>query len=413
LILLLNEIAQEQGGMDFFIMPDSDDLANIPQDPKNPLTSEKVRLGQFLFHETALAIEPLKESAMFTYSCASCHSAGSGFQAGKAQGIGEGGLGFGLFGSQRIINPDYQAHEIDAQDVRSPSIVNTAYQKVQTWDGKFGATDINVGTESEWFPTTPTSVNHLGYEGIESQAIGALDVHRQNIDISHLEQFGYRELFDAAFPNFPVESRYTEETVGLAIAAYERTVFTQQAPFQRWLKGDLTAMSEPQKQGAILFFNKANCNSCHTGAALNTMSFHALGMNDLAGDVHGVISETSKQGRGGFTDKIDDYYKFKTPQLYNLKDSPFYGHGASFTSIRQVIEYKNEARPENINVPTSQLASDFIPLHLTVEEIEQLVEFIEAGLHDPNLDRYEPSTIPSNLCFPVADPVSVVDLGCD
>lgn len=88
--------------MSAFILPDSDDFDNIPQDMSNPLTAEKIALGQMLYHETALATEGVNESRSGTWSCASCHHAASGFKAGIPQGIGEGGEGFGLTGEGRV-----------------------------------------------------------------------------------------------------------------------------------------------------------------------------------------------------------------------------------------------------------------------------------------------------------------------
>ena len=130
------------------------------------------------------------------------------------------------------------------------------------------------------------------------------------------------------------------------------------------------AMNEQELAGALLFFdkNKANCVSCHTGPALNATEFHALGMHDLD-EVSEMVFMTSefgseKSGRGGFTGKAEDLYKFKVPQLYNLKDSPFYGHGSSFRNLRDLMEYKNAAVAENTNVPSQQLADDFVPLGL-------------------------------------------------
>ena len=172
-----------------------------------------------------------------------------------------------------------------------------------------------------------------------------------------------------------------------------------------------------KKKGAILFFGKANCSSCHNGPALNSMSFHAIGMKDL----YEVAEETfntsasdgANLGRGSFTKNAADNHKFKVPQLYNLEETPFYGHGSSFRTIRDVVDYKNKAIPENSNVPTEQLASEFIPLNLSDEEVDQLTAFITHGLRDPNLMRYQPTTLPSGLCTPFNDTQARTDLGCN
>jgi cytochrome c peroxidase len=144
----------------------------------------------------------------------------------------------------------------------------------------------------------------------------------------------------------------------LAIAAYERTLLPNQSPFQRWLKGDYNAMSADEIEGAKLFFDKAQCFTCHSGPALNDMEFHALGMKDLEGaEVLTVIDEGTKKGRGGFTGNADEDYQFKTPQLYNLKDVQFFGHGGSFNTVKDVIIYKNNAIAENSGVPENKLSN--------------------------------------------------------
>jgi len=113
-----------------------------------------------------------------------------------------------------------------------------------------------------------------------------------------------------------------------------------------------------------------------------------------------------------FTKNEADNYKFKVPQLYNLADSPFYGHGASFTSLKDLVNYKNKAIKENVNVPSNKLDENFKPLGLTDLEVDQLVQFLKKSLHDPNLDRYVPKALPSGNCFPNNDEVSVEELGC-
>jgi len=413
---LLNRESNGQG-LNFFRLPESDDLAEIPEDPRNPLTPEKVELGRLLYHETGLGIAPMQELGEASYSCASCHFASAGFQANRHQGIGEGGTGFGINGEGRIANPDYEEENLDVQPIRSPAALNVAYQEVMLWNGQFGATGPNAGTEYAWSEETPKEVNHLGYQGVESQAIAGLEVHRLAIDTAFLRTTGYKELFDAVFPNFVESERYTRETAGLAIAAYERTLLANQAPFQQWLRGQSDAMTAQEKRGALLFFGKAECGSCHTGPALNTMDFYAYGMGDLWDCPEPSFEAPSDHpvrfGRGGFTERPADQYKFKVPQLYNLSDSPFYGHGATFRSIREVVEYKNEAVPENEEVPEQQLAEEFAPLDLTDEEVADITAFLERALHDPNLERYEPEALLSGNCFPFNDPVAREELGCE
>ena len=370
-----------------------------------------------LFHDTGIALDPEVPSGAGTYSCASCHFAGAGFQAGRHQGIGEGGLGFGLNGEGRDADPSYEAAFLDVQPTRTPSAMNNAYQEVMLWNGQFGATGPNVGTEYSWQIGTPKQENILGFQGLETQAIAGLDVHRLLIDRDFLDQTGYTQLFDAAFPDIEAEDRYSRITAGLAIAAYERTLLANRAPFQHWLQGQKQAMSELEKEGALLFFDKAGCADCHTGPALSSMAFYALGMDDLRNcpepTFRAPAFSRENLGRGGFTDQPDDMYKFKVPQLYNLADSPFYGHGASFRSIAEVIQYKNQAVPQNQSVPAAQLAVAFRPLNLTDSEVEAIALFLAKSLRDPELERYVPESLLSGLCFPNNDPISQVDLNCN
>lgn len=408
------EKASPNGSIDFFVLPESDDLSAIPQDPDNPLTPVKVELGKLLFHETALAIHPKLAGGAGTYSCASCHHARAGFQAGRIQGIGEGGTGFGILGEGREPHALYPFDSLDVQPIRTPSALNSAYQEVQLWNGQFGAKGMNAGTESSWTAGTPKEVNHLGYAGVETQAIAGMNVHRLGMD-SILSIEAYRAYFDEAFPEFTDEQRYTNECAGLAIAAYERTLLANKSPFQQWLGGNHAAMNDDEKRGAILFFGKAGCVDCHTGPALNSMEFHGLGMADFEGTgIYGMSpDDATKKGRGGFTNEAADMFKFKVPQLYSLSYSPFYGHGATFTTVRDVIVYKNAGIPENADVPLTQISEEFIPLGLSDEEIDMLTAFIENALDDKDLLRYEPVELPSGSCFPNNDEQSRIDLGCE
>lgn len=409
-------IDQSQGeGLNFFTMPDSDEYNKIPQDPKNPLTTEKVALGQMLFHETALSVHSKVAEGAMTYSCASCHHAGGGFQACKPQGIGDGGAGYGTHGEGRDMHSFYQESQIDVQPIRTPSAMNSAYQSVTLWNGQFGAGDLNMGTESNWTAGTPKEKNHLGYLGLEIQAIAGLGVHRMDFTKEMAEDLGYMPYFNQVFSDFPEDRRYTLETAGLAIAAYERTILANQSPFQKWLKGDLHAMTEQEKNGAIVFFEKSNCADCHTGPALSSDQFNAIGLNDLVGD-HIFQSDPNSDahhGRGGFTGKAEDMFAYKVPQLYNMQDSPFFGHGSSFTTINAIVRYKNDAVKQNPKVPDSALDETFVPQNLSENEIQDLVAFLKDGLYDPDLYRYEPAAVLSGQCFPNNDPISRTDLGCN
>ncbi len=400
--------------LDYFMLPESQNLSSIPQDPNNPLTPEKVALGAFLFHETALGSNPKNSHMLQTYSCASCHHAKAGFQSGNIQGIGEGGLGFGIFGEERV--PDETIPHHDAQAIRTPTVLNVAFQSNVGWNGSFGSRGKNIGTQHLWQTNTIHEVNRFNMEGVETHTIAALDLHGMKIDENLLEMSSYKKLFDQVFADQEENDRYSKFNAAMAISAFQRTVVANNSPWQLYLKGDKSALSEEEKEGALLFFTKANCVSCHTGPALNSMEFYALGTKDLVDCEEPTLytseSSTENLGRGGFTQEEEDLYKFKVPQLYNLKRLNFLGHGSSFSSIRDIIEYKNNGTPENSRVPNSQLAEEFAPLGLNSQEIDKLSYFIEHSLYDGNLTRYTPNSLPSGLCFPNADYRSKEDMGC-
>lgn len=418
----LREQVEDAGGASgaaAFVLPDSRDLAKIPQDPLNPLTPEKVALGQMLFHETAIAINPLDPSNKGAYSCASCHSADAGFVSGLTQGMGEGGSGFGPKGGLRELAANMLSI-VDVQPISVPAALNTAWQSVMLHNGQFGATGLNRGTEYAWTADTPKAVNRLGYEGVETQAIAGLAVHRliddkqpKKTSASVLgKDAKYLEMFAAAYPQKPEQNRVNQETAGLAIAAYERTLIADKAPFQNWLRGDSQALTNNQKLGASVFFGQGQCVACHTGPSLASMKFAALGLRDLDTAPGAIIKDPKFQevlGRGSFTGLAADMFTFKVPQLYNLKDHAGYGHGASLTSIRAVLDYKNRAKPENPRVSATALAPEFQPLGLSELQLSALADFLENGLYDPDLKRYQPQALPSGNCFPNNDTVARKD----
>lgn len=414
LLTTLNK-ASKNGSADHFILAQSDDYAAIPQDPHNPITKEKVKLGKMLFFETGIALSPTKEAGKKTYSCASCHVPSAGFRPGNAQGIADGGVGFGRNGENRAKIDAYREWELDVQGVRPLSVLNVAYVENTTWNGRFGGNGVNINTSHRWSAEDGTELNEEGLAALETQNIEGLEVHRMEITEEVLDIYGYRPYFDAAFEDFPEEERYSKVTASFAISAYLRTLLTNEAPFQHYLKGDKEALTEQEKKGALLFFGKAKCYHCHRDKNLGANEFYAIGVKDLYET--GRAFNTSKEdirnlGRGEFTGRLEDNYKFKIPQLYNLGDAPFYFHGSSFTDLKAVVEYFNTGIPENDNVPASQIARQFKPLGMTQEEIEDLTAFLDNSLSDPNLQRYVPEAVLSGYCFPNNDVFSRIELGC-
>lgn len=402
--------------LDYYKLPDENNFTAIPAGIGNPLTEEKVLLGKMLFHETAIARDANQSSMVGTFSCSSCHVASAAFTAGNIQGIADGGVGFGLDGGGRSMSDAYEEAEIDAQGARPLSMLGVAYVENSMWAGRFGAHGANAEVEEVWgVHDHATELNFLGLSGLETQNIEGTVTHRLNIDSYVLDTIGYRRYFDAAFPEWPEAGRYGREALSFALSAYIRTLLPNQAPWQKWLKGDLDAMSFDEKEGAILFFGKAGCYRCHNGPALNGNTFQAIGVNDLC-DVGGLrtgVDDTRNLGRGDFTRNPADNFKFKVPQVYNTKDMPFFFHGSSHSSLESLIEYFNNGVAENPRVPESQLSEFFHPLGLTDEEVSYLKSFLADGLYDPDLNRYVPDQTLSGNCFPNNDTQSRLEIGCE
>lgn len=403
----------ESGQASYYILPEESDLNSIPQDPENKLTEEKVLLGKLLFFDTGFGLDSKHGSGEATYSCASCHIPEKGFRPNNVQGIADGGIGYG---QARRINPDYVESELDVQEARPLSLVNVAYVTNTSWNGSFGMSGSNIGTEGVWSQLEETERNHLGYQGLETQNIQGMITHRIRVNKSLTDEYGYTGMFDVSFPEFVRSQRYSTFTASLAISAYLRTVLSNEAPFQQWLKGDHTAMTQQEKEGALLFFGKAACTNCHYKKNLGSDEFHALGVKDMDQNPRSLKSNnpTARRnlGRGGFTLDTKDNYKFKVPGIYNIGDSDHFFHGSSVTTLEELIDYKNNAVKENDRVDGDYMSKKFVPLYLDDKEKKQLVAFVRNALRDPDLLRYQPDQVLSGNCFPNNDKPSVDALGC-
>lgn len=150
-------------------------------DSEKPDNDPRVKLGKLLFHETTLALNPSSNIALGTYSCASCHFADAGFQAGRFQGIGDGGFGFGSNGEDRAVVSGYTSVMADIQPIRSPSLLNAAYQDITNWDGSMGGVGENIELNVD-LTGTRAEFNDFGLYGLETYAISGIEAHHMAID---------------------------------------------------------------------------------------------------------------------------------------------------------------------------------------------------------------------------------------
>jgi cytochrome c peroxidase len=307
----------------------------IPED--NLLTPEKVELGKWLFFDPRL-------SGDGSLACVSCH------------------LPDQAWTTNRPLSPAYPTN---MERRNSQTLVNVAYIKVLIWDGRAGA--------------------------LEKQALGPIQnpLHmNQNLDllVEKLKTIpAYEKRFQQVFG-----TTVTPDVLGKALAAFERTLVSRNAPFDRYMTGDWQAMSEGALRGMALFKGKARCILCHNGPNFTDSQFHHLGVPDtpLSSDplVQAAIRFDAKRmnvpeyqsvkddlGRYLVTKAAKDRGAFKTPTLRHVTQREPYMHNGAFQSLNDVIDfYDGGAGAVAGKSPLIQ------PLGLTAEEKRDLLAFLQA-----------------------------------
>lgn len=278
-------------------------MAPPPVPADNPMTPEKVELGRRLFYETRLSING-------TTSCATCHDQKLGFTDGKAQAVGATG---------------------EVHPRNSMGLANIGYASVLTWGNPLMTT-----LEAQ------ALVPLLGEDPIE---IGMSK--RQGEILADLEaDVDYRSRFQEAFPG--EEKPVNLSNIAKAIASFQRTLLSFDAPFDRAQRGDLRAMSPAARRGAELFFSeRLECAHCHDqpffSDAIQTarmrrpqIFFHNTGLFNIGGT---GAYPVGGQGIYEVTQQPADMGKFKAPSLRNIAVTGPYFHDGSAATLEEVIEH--------------------------------------------------------------------------
>ena len=294
-----------------FLLPDQ------PVAPSHNLTTPaRVELGKTLFFDPRL-------SANGNMSCATCHNPSLGWSDGLPTGRGHNG------------------RELDRA---TPTVINTAFNSIQMWDGR-----------------APS---------LEAQALGPLEAKvEMAADFDAVFELltqtqGYVDAFEAAYPGEEI----SKETIGKAIAAFERTVVSNNSPFDQWIRGDAQAMNAQQVRGFSLFMNpaKGNCAECHSGANFTDNSFHNLGLQSSLGPDADL---------GRFNEKPIGILRsaFKTPTLRDIDLTAPYFHDGSANTLKEVmVHYVNGP------VDGASASPAFKPSNLTDAEQDDIVAFMQA-----------------------------------
>jgi cytochrome c peroxidase len=298
----------------------------IPAD--NPQSDAKVELGKQLYFDPRLSYDG-------TISCASCHDPKKGWS-------NEDNFATGIKGQRGGRN--------------SPTIINSAYFPLQFWDGR---ADL-----------------------LEGQALGPI---ANPIEMGHTIEAcveclnaipGYKKQFQAVFGG-PA----TDKRIAQAIAAFERTVLSGDAPYDRFKAGDEKALSPAAKRGMELFFNKAHCSACHSGPNFSDAAFHNIGV--------GMDKEKPDEGRKVVSKLEGDRGSFKTPGLRDIAKSHPYMHDGSLKTLEEVVEHYNKG-----GIANDQLDEEIYPLKLTKEEVADVVTFMKEGLASSKYPLVTPPKLP-------------------
>ncbi len=287
----------------------------IPFPEENPFTEAKAKLGQMLYFDPRLSRSNMQ-------SCASCHNPSFAWGDGLPKGVGD---------------------HMDELGRRSPTILNAAWSEALMWDGRF--------------------------ETLEEQALGPIQAGvEMNMPLDELIEKlgqieGYPPLFAAAFDG---DAEITPDRIAMAIATYERTVISGEAPFDRWIKGQRRAISASAQRGFEVFNGKARCAACHSGWRFTDDSFHDIGLPD--DDI----------GRGAeLPGIVKMQHAFKTPGLRNIDQRAPYMHDGSLATLIDVVEHYDRGGAQR-----PSLSDDMRPLRLTEQEKRDLVAFMEALTSD-------------------------------
>lgn len=283
----------------------------IPTDPPalpgNAATTAKVELGKMLYFDPRL-------SASHAISCSSCHNIGLGGADAEPTSIG---------------------HRWQHGGRNAPTVLNAVFNKVQFWDGRA--------------------------KDLEQQAGGPMvnPVEMASPEAHVAEQLrgipGYGDLFAKAFAN--EAGPITLANAQKAIAVFEATLITPNAPFDRFLKGEVNALSSTQKAGLAAFMDKG-CSSCHNGINIGGGMYAPFGVVEKPG---AELLPANDKGRLMVTRTPSDEYVFKVPTLRNIALTAPYFHTGQAWDLRQAVAVMG----------TSQLG-----VQLTDDDIDKITTFL-------------------------------------
>jgi len=292
----------------------------LPKKPLSPADNQpspdRIELGKALFFDPRLSSDS-------NLSCSSCHNPMFGWTDGMTTAKGS---------KSKVLRR------------ASPTIVNTGYNTLMMWDGRKSS--------------------------LEDQAMGPMEsMDEMAMDLKALFTWlntepTYVAMFAKAYPGEAIDSK----TVSKAISSFERTVVSNNSPFDHWLRGDKKAMTKQQIVGFRLFVdpNKGNCAVCHQAPNFTDGGFHNIG---LASYDH----ENPDVGRYAIKPVASMKGAFKTPTLRDITLTAPYFHDGSSKTLADVVDHYSQG-----GVSKMDLSPDIKPLNLSQEEKDAIVAFMHA-----------------------------------
>ena len=291
------------------------DSVNIP---KTPQQEAKIELGKMLWFDPRLSLSG-------KVSCNTCHDL-------STNGADTKPLSIGYAGRKGTVN--------------SPTVFNAEKQIAQFWDGR-----AKTLAEQATGPIT----NPLEMAMTPELAEGVI----RSIP-------GYRPYFEKAFGS----KNPTFSEIAEALAAFETTLTTPSAPFERYLKGDKNALTQQQIDGLKLF-RRSGCIRCHSGNLLGGTSFQKVG------SVRPYVTDNSSKGRMDVSGKPWDEMMFKVPTLLNVERTAPYFHDGAVKTLPDAVK---------------KMADIQLDMNLSEKQVEEIVAFLESL--NGELPKIEKPTLP-------------------
>ncbi len=267
----------------------------------------RVELGRKLFFDPILSRDQ-------SISCASCHQPQFAFADNRA-------VSLGVEGAKGIRN--------------TPTVMNSSGRTSLFWDGRAETLE-----DQAVFPIE---------NPVEMALPIAQALERLNADPE------YRQQFQVAYSG-PATAR----SLGRALAAFQKTLDTVDTPYDRYVHGEDSSMSESARRGRLLFIGKGKCAECHSGEDFTSDRFRNIGLFDG--------ERLTDRGRGEFTGNPQDNGQFKVPSLRNVAVTAPYMHNGMFTTLREVIDYYDD--PDKI-VPGARGRDATMSGPLGLSEVEK------------------------------------------